>query len=184
MRPRRRGRREGRTAPRCAARRRGPARRSRPCVVAASGTNGMTSTAPIRGCSPACDVHVDLVDRGRHQPLERVADRAVLAGHREHRAVVARVARPVEQVHAGTRLDRLGQPVDDLEPPALGDVRDGLDQHPSMLDAPQTCRGSGVQELTAPPSGRGAATDRPGSRLTLEPISCRGRPARAARSPS
>ena len=78
-------------------------------------------------------VHVDLVDRGRDQALQGVHDRPVLAGHREDRAVVARVARPVEEVDAVAGRDRLGQPVDDVEPAALGDVRDGFDQHATML---------------------------------------------------
>ena len=78
-------------------------------------------------------VHVDLVDRSGDQALEGRRDGLVLAGDREHRAVVARVARPVEQAARRARSDGLGQPVDDVEPAALGDVRDGLDQHPLML---------------------------------------------------
>ena len=68
------------------------------------------------------DVHVDVVDGGLDEPLEGVRDRPVLAGHREHGAVVAGVARPVEQGHAADRADRLGHPVDDIEAAAFGDV--------------------------------------------------------------
>ena len=78
-------------------------------------------------------VHVDLVDRRGDEPLEGVADRVVLAGHREHRPVVARVARAVEQGDLGDGRDRVGKPVDDVEPAPLGDVRDRLDEHPLML---------------------------------------------------
>ena len=67
----------------------------------------MTSTAPIRGCSPACVLHVDLVDGGGDEAIERVGHGRGLTGEREDTAVVARVARPVEEVHprhgAGSR---------------------------------------------------------------------------------
>ena len=78
-------------------------------------------------------VHVDLVDRRCKEPLERLADRGVLAGHREDRAVVAGVARAVEEGDLGDGRDRIGKPVDDVDPAALGDVRDRLDEHPLML---------------------------------------------------
>jgi hypothetical protein len=45
-------------------------------------------------------IHVDLVDRRDDQPLEGVADGAVLAGQREDGSVVAGVARPVEEEDA------------------------------------------------------------------------------------
>ena len=85
---------------------------------------------------PGVRVHVDLVDRRGHEPLERLADGVVLAGEREDGPVVARVARPVEQVDARDGRDRVGETVDDVEPTTLGDVRDGFDEHPSMLRRP------------------------------------------------
>ena len=86
-------------------------------------------------------VHVDLVDRDLDQPLERVGDRIVLAGDREHRPVVAGVARPVEQEDALAGLDRARHPVDDIEAAALRDVRDGFDQHLTMLVRRRSVRG-------------------------------------------
>ena len=102
-------------------------------VVSPSGTIGTTSTAPIRGCSPWCCVQVDQRDRLGDQPVEGREHRLMLAGQREDRAVVAGVARPIQQVHAVDRFEGGRQLVHDLEPTALGHVRDGLDEHPSML---------------------------------------------------
>ena len=50
----RRGRPAGRRGSRSVAERAGQVPTQSSIVVAASGTNGMTSTAPIRGCSPPC----------------------------------------------------------------------------------------------------------------------------------
>ena len=72
-------------------------------------------------------VHVDLVDGDLDEPFEGGGHRAVLARDREDRAVVAGVARPVEQRSARGRADRVGHPVDDIESPALRDVGDGFD---------------------------------------------------------
>ena len=66
----------------------------------------MTSTAPIRGCSPVCSsMSMSWIAAG-HEPLERLGHRLVLAGQREDRPVVARVARPVEEVDARDARDR------------------------------------------------------------------------------
>ena len=62
------------------------------------------------------DVHVDLVHGGLDESLQGVTDRPVFAGHGEDGPVVAGIARPVEQRHAADRADRLGHPVDDIEP--------------------------------------------------------------------
>ena len=59
-------------------------------------------------------LHVDLVQRPADHLLERPRHRLVVAGHREHGAVVARVGRPVEQEHARDRGQRLGEAVHDL----------------------------------------------------------------------
>ena len=102
-------------------------------VVSPSGMNGMTSTAPMRGCSPSwTSMSISWIG-GLDEALEGVAHRPVLAGDREHRAVVAGIARPVEQGHAADRGDRLGHPVDDIEPATFGHVRDRFDQHVLML---------------------------------------------------
>ena len=47
--------------------------------------------------------------------------------------MVAGVARSIEQEDPWTGLDGFRQPVDDIEPAALGDIGDGLDQHARML---------------------------------------------------
>jgi hypothetical protein len=60
-------------------------------------------------------IHVDLVDGGGDQALQRVADRLVLAGHREHGSVVARIARAVEQCDARHRREGVREAVDDVE---------------------------------------------------------------------
>ena len=57
----------------------------------------------------------------------------MLAGQREDRAVVTGVARPIQQVHTVDRVEGGRQPVHDLKPAALTDIRDGLDEHLSML---------------------------------------------------
>ena len=74
-------------------------------------------------------VHVDLVDRARHEPLERLAHSLMLTGHREHRAVVTRVAGPVEEEDLRDGRDRVREPVDDIEPPALRDIGHRFDEH-------------------------------------------------------
>ena len=74
-RPGRRGRPAGRSGRRSARRTRGRARRSRPSSCRRAGTNGMTSTAPIRGCSPVCASMSMSSIAGRDEPLEGLASR-------------------------------------------------------------------------------------------------------------
>ena len=50
---------------------------------------------------------------------------------------MAGVAGPVEQVDLGHRLDRVRQAIDHVEPPSLGHVRDGLDEHADDANASQ-----------------------------------------------
>ena len=73
-------------------------------------------------------VHVDVADGGRDERLEGGRDRARRTRDREDGAVVAGVARPVEEVDAGHRRHRAREPVDDVEPTPFGDVRDRFDQ--------------------------------------------------------
>ncbi len=87
----------------------------------------------MRGCSPGVAVHVDLVDRDLDQPFECVGDHVVFAGDGEDGPVVAGVARPVEQEDAVAGFDGARHPVDDIETSALRHVRDGFDQHLTML---------------------------------------------------
>ncbi len=87
-------------------------------------------------------LHVDLVDRRGDEQLQGVPHGTVLARQREHRAIVACVARPIEQVDAGDGLDGRGHPVDDVDSSTFGDVRDGLDQHSEMLARATAARGS------------------------------------------
>ena len=97
-------------------------------MLPASGTNGTTSTAPIRGCSPDLGRHVDLGEGGCDQRFERGRHRADLAGDGEDAPVVARVARSVEEVGTGDGGDGRGEPVDDVDPAAFAHVGNRLDQ--------------------------------------------------------
>ena len=107
-------------------------------------------------------VHIDLVDGRGDQPLQRLGHRAILAGEREHRPVVAGIARPVEQVGLRHGPDGIGEPVDDIESTALRDVGDGFDQHPSMLSLRRVRRRPVVRRFAATLR---AVTDRPASLL-------------------
>ena len=108
-------------------------------------------------------VQIDERDRLGDQPVQGDEHRLMLARQREDRAVVAGVARPVKEIHAVDRFEGSRQPVNDLEPAALGHVRDGLDEHPSML-APRPTR-----------EGANGAFDRLGA-------TCRRRRPRSGRS--
>ena len=73
-------------------------------------------------------VHVDLSDRAVDESFERITDGAGRAGQGEDRAVVAGVARPVEEVNARHGHDRRGQALDDVEPATLRYIRDRFDE--------------------------------------------------------
>ena len=81
-------------------------------------------------------VHVDLVDRdleraARGPPRPRPCSPAIVNTDRLWLASLVRSSRKTPSPLG----DGLRQPVDDVEPAALGDVRDGFDQHASMLSA-------------------------------------------------
>jgi hypothetical protein len=77
----------------------------------------------------ACLVlHVDLGHGHGYRPLQGLQDRGRLAGQGQDSPVVARVAGSVEQVGAGHALDGRDQPVHHIEPPALAEVGDRLDE--------------------------------------------------------
>ena len=92
-------------------------------------------------------IHIDVVDGRADEAIERVADGLVLTGQREHGAVVAGVAGAIEQEDAGHARDRVGQSIDDVETPPLGDVRDRFDEHDLMLAGRRRAR-VGVRLLT------------------------------------
>ena len=73
-------------------------------------------------------LHVDLADRDLDRQLHRPDDRLGLAGQGQDAAVVAGVAGPVEEERAGRPGDRRGQAIDDLDPAALGEVGNALDE--------------------------------------------------------
>ena len=79
---------------------------------------------------PGLALHVDRLDGHGDGRLERAADRLRVAGQGQHAPVVAGVARPVQEVDAGRARDGRGEPVDDLHPPTLAEVRDRFDQPP------------------------------------------------------
>ncbi len=112
-------------------------------VAPASGTNGTTSTAPMRGCSPELLLHVDLGDGDGHGPLQGLEDRGRLAGQRQDAAVVAGVAGAIEQEGARNALHGRDQLVDDLHPAALAEVRDRLDKlgHATSVSSRPPSRG-------------------------------------------
>jgi len=73
----------------------------------------------------ATHVHdlVGRVDERQGSALDRVS----FAGEREHRSVVVRIARPVQETHPGGVSDDPREPVDDVESASLADVRYALD---------------------------------------------------------
>ena len=87
------------------------------------------------GMLPGLLLHVDLAEGDRDQPLQRVGHWPGLPRQGEDAAVVGRIARPVEEVRAGHRLQRRGQPVDHLEPAALGHVGHGFDERHGAIVA-------------------------------------------------
>ena len=111
----------------------------------------------------------------RHESIEGVGHGVRLAGEREDAPVVARVARPVEEVHARPGLDGVGQSLDDVEPATLAHVGDGFDEAghrgyratsgpPGAGPAPpgsgRTWSGASRAGLTGPGSRRAASTSR------------------------
>ncbi len=73
-------------------------------------------------------IHVDLVDGDLEHALEGFGDGVGVAGEGEDAAVVARIARPIEEVGTRHRSRRVGQSFDDVEAPPFGHVRDGFDE--------------------------------------------------------
>ena len=97
-------------------------------VTPDTGTNGQTSSAPIRGCSPVVRAHVDagLGDAGGGEGA--LDDRLRRAHERVDRAVRGPARVHVEQRAAGRVADRLRDGVDDRAVAALGEVGDALDE--------------------------------------------------------
>jgi hypothetical protein len=71
-------------------------------------------------------LHVDLGHGDGDRALKGFEHGGGLAGQRQNAAVVAGVARSVEEVGARHPLDGRGQLVDDLDPTSLAEVRDRL----------------------------------------------------------
>ena len=70
-------------------------------IVAPSiGTNGTTSTAPMRGCSPVCVPEIDARDAASNSASTAARHTGGVAGERVHRPVVRRVRLHVEQPDA------------------------------------------------------------------------------------
>ena len=72
-------------------------------VTPSIGTNGTTSTAPSRGCSPLWRAQIDVGDRALEQRQHGALDAGGVAREREHRSVVRRVGGVVEQADARPR---------------------------------------------------------------------------------
>ena len=83
---------------------------------------------PDPGVLASLQLHVDLADGDLDGLLHRPDHRLRLAGQGQDGAVVAGVARPVEEQSARRSGDGRGKTVDDLNPAAFGEVRHTLDQ--------------------------------------------------------
>jgi hypothetical protein len=94
----------------------------------AEGDEGNDVDRPDPGMLTRVLVHVDLADRARDQAFQRLGDGAGRPSKREHRAIVARIARPIEEMNAIDRADRRRQPIDDVETATLGYVRNRFDE--------------------------------------------------------
>ena len=62
-------------------------------VASCSGTNGTTSTAPMRGCTPSCVAQVDRRDRRREEPKHRLLHGRRLSRERVDGSVVRGIGR-------------------------------------------------------------------------------------------
>ena len=73
-------------------------------------------------------LHVDLVDGDGHRTLQGLHHRPGFARERQHTPVVAGIARPVEEVHAGRARHGGGELLDNVQPAALGEVGHGFNE--------------------------------------------------------
>ena len=163
--PGRRGRRAGRTAPRSGRRSAGPARPPRPSSCRRAARTGRRRPRRSAGARPSARPCRSRGRPPRRAPRGRRETGAGRPGDGQHGAVVAGVARPVEEVDAGDRRDRAGEPVDDVEPSPLGDVRDRFDQAVGEVVGERAHRG---HRATAGRSARPA--DAPPGRLRVQSI--------------
>ena len=106
--------------------------------VSPSGTNGIDIHRADPRVLAAVLLHVDVVDRCADQAVQAGDDGVVLAGDREHGAVVAGVRGPVQQEHAGDRCQGVRETLHDIETAAFGDVGHAFDEHvPKLQTAPR-----------------------------------------------
>ena len=77
----------------------------------------------------AMRAQVDVGDRALDERHDRLLDARGVADQREHRPVVRRVGRVVEQAHALHAADGVGHRGDDLGPPSFAHVGNAFDQH-------------------------------------------------------
>jgi hypothetical protein len=101
-------------------------------------------------------VHVDLADGRGDELLKCGGDGPGRARDREDGAVVAGVARPVEQVDAWHGRHGGREAVDDVEPAPLRHVRDGFDQPVGQVVRDRAHRGPSCH---AAPAARGRRRD-------------------------
>src|SRR5450759_1154434 len=97
---------------------------------------------------PDVTLHIYLGDGHGHGPFQGLENGRRIAGDRQNAAVVAGVARPIQQVGARDGLDRRRELVDDLDAAALTEVGDRLDElrHSSSV----VCRPSAPPMPTPP----------------------------------
>ena len=104
-------------------------------VVSPRGTNGMTSTAPIRGCSPVCcsmSMSATACSTSRSRPADTAScSPATVNTDRLWLASDVRSRRNTP----GDGGQGVGEPLDDVEATAFGDVGHAFDEHLLMLAA-------------------------------------------------
>ena len=97
-------------------------------VTPAIGTNGMTSVAPMRGCSPVADGHVDQAGGLLGAPERRRRDGLRAPDERQHHPIVGRSACTSSTVTPGHGGCRVADRGDHFGTAALAEVRDALDE--------------------------------------------------------
>ena len=122
------GTRAGRNAARCAHQSRARSATHSSIVVSPSGTNGITSTAPRRGCWPSWTFHVDARESLFDCALHGHAHAVCSTGEGQHAAIVVAIRRSIEQVNAGDARHARGDGVDDRQVTAFAEVGHTFDE--------------------------------------------------------
>ena len=95
-------------------------------VTPRRGTNGTTSTAPMRGCAPVCVRMSIAAMAARADARSASCERPGLADEAHDEPVVVRIRAAIEQAHAGAERERRDDRLDHLGPASLAVVGDAL----------------------------------------------------------